>query len=427
MNKNIISPYAFNKDNKELVHISEVANGAKCNCYCITCGEDLIAKNGGVIKRPHFSHSINSECQSTETLLHFLAKEVFSEINSIYIPPYESSWIFKFKPQLINFDYIETDGYCSALGERYPIKNVRIEKRLDKIIPDIVATVTIDHLEYDFLIEIAVTHFIDKNKKELIIGNKLNCIEINLSHLLDSPDLWDKTFIKDILNEKKNFKLINQNFVDYNNLILNYEKEILLDGFIEMNDSEFILLEEHFKDKSVWKDIENNFSELVKKKRSKYFQKTDKIDHKNLKEDFEISNILEYGYEFIDLAVTYKDKDTVKRMGAKWNPQTKRWYTYPSNPLIKNLLPWIPNQYKFQIKLYVVDEDVNIIKDLGAQWDIVNKTWYFYIFKEERASFLPYPVIDNNAVYFEKWIKKDKMKEINDVSSLYVKDPNKRS
>lgn len=266
MNKITNIPYAFSRDTNDLKSIAEVANGKDCNCFCLTCGEDLVAKNKGNIKTPHFSHAVNSKCDSRETLLHFLTKHLFSTLTEIYIPRYESGWISYFKPQLIQFPaylntngYIESDGYYSALGQKYPMKNVRIEKTLGNIIPDIMATVTIDGIEYEFLIEIAVTHFIDNEKKQFILNNNLNCIEIDLRDLYKSNNLWDKNSVNEKNLNPKLFNLINEVFIDHEKLMLDYEISHLIEGFITNKGQIYLLTEEFFKDKIKWQNIKTKF------------------------------------------------------------------------------------------------------------------------------------------------------------------------
>ena len=57
--------------NKEIVYIDEVENGLKCNCTCISCGERLLAKNGGSYREHHFSHESGHDCGGNkETILH---------------------------------------------------------------------------------------------------------------------------------------------------------------------------------------------------------------------------------------------------------------------------------------------------------------------------------------------------------------------
>lgn len=212
--------YAIDRDTGELLHISEVLNGKNCNCICPTCEEDLIAKNNGKLNIHHFAHKHNTNCSSLETYLHFLTKLVFNEIKYLHVPAVRSSIHLSDDELGMPFN---TKNY--ELGGFYPIKNVRIEKSLGGIIPDIAATLTIDGKDFDFLIEIAVTHFVEKEKIAHIKASGLNCIEINLSDLKDGA--WDKSLAKKALLETTRWRIINQVVVDVTDIDLQVRIDFL--------------------------------------------------------------------------------------------------------------------------------------------------------------------------------------------------------
>ena len=51
----------------------------------------------------------------------------------------------------------------------------------------------------------------------------------------------------------------------------------------------------------------------------------------------------------IDLDVAYKDKDKVKKLGAKWDGLKKCWYVVDYEHL-DNFLEWIPDKYKKPVR-----------------------------------------------------------------------------
>lgn len=74
MYKKGLLKYALDSQNN-LVSVDDVARGLACNCYCPSCREKLIAKNGGIKRIHHFAHAYGVDCESCyETMLHKLAK-----------------------------------------------------------------------------------------------------------------------------------------------------------------------------------------------------------------------------------------------------------------------------------------------------------------------------------------------------------------
>ncbi len=67
--------YACDKD-RVLWNVEDVPNGNACECICPACGEPLMAKNQGTIRKHHFAHQSGAECEyAYESMLHLLAKE----------------------------------------------------------------------------------------------------------------------------------------------------------------------------------------------------------------------------------------------------------------------------------------------------------------------------------------------------------------
>lgn len=205
MNKNNLI-YALK--NKTLVHISEVESGLKCNCFCPSCGEKLIAKKGNRVIH-HFAHQANSECaHGYQTSLHLLAKEILREYRIITIPE-------------LTLDFGKNGGTYKRItisdSTKITLDRVVLEKKEVDIIPDIIAYCG----NKKFYIEIFVTHKIDDNKLKKIKEMDISTIEIDLS---EYDGFVTKESLKEILLEKPDQKRWVYNSLEnkwYNKFILN--------------------------------------------------------------------------------------------------------------------------------------------------------------------------------------------------------------
>ena len=156
-----------------LVHVDNVAKGAKCACHCPHCYAPLYAKNAGIQREHHFAHAHGHKCEGAyESSLHILAKEILQETGKIMLP--------------------------TSNGSHFPtgfvrIHNVEIEKWDDRygIRPD--AEGIMDNGER-LLIEFYVSHKVDGKKRQIIVDNHLKCIEIDINY-----QALDKVKLKEFL------------------------------------------------------------------------------------------------------------------------------------------------------------------------------------------------------------------------------------
>ena len=160
-------------EGEALVHVDNVAKGAKCACHCPHCYAPLYAKNAGTQREHHFAHARGHECEGAyESSLHILAKEILQETGKIMLP--------------------------KSIGSHFPtgfvrIHNVEIEKWDDRygIRPD--AEGIMDNGER-LLIEFYVSHKVDGKKRQIIVDNHLKCIEIDINY-----QALDKVKLKEFL------------------------------------------------------------------------------------------------------------------------------------------------------------------------------------------------------------------------------------
>lgn len=155
---------AFN-ENKKLVHIKDVMSGLSCGCVCFECGERVLARKGD-INEHHFAHFNNKESCiiNAESVLHKYAKQVILDAKSIVLPAIPNQ---------------EAEISCWTFEKILP------EFHLGLIRPDLVAYKD----NQPIFIEIAVTHFMDHKKIDIIRAMGVKTIEIDLSFLLKSTEI----------------------------------------------------------------------------------------------------------------------------------------------------------------------------------------------------------------------------------------------
>ncbi len=183
--------------NGKTIHISEVEqSGLACGCRCPACNELLEArrhtKDPSEYKFKHtdyFAHSKRSKCEyGAESALHYLAKEVIEKEKRITLPVKKHSYPHFHNEVIIPEISLEVD-------------KVTLEPVIDNIRPDVL----IESRGQKLMLEIGVTHFIDKEKKEKIEKIGISTIEIDLKRYdmfeVDREKL--KSIIIDDTKEKK--------------------------------------------------------------------------------------------------------------------------------------------------------------------------------------------------------------------------------
>ena len=201
------------KDNKiiSISDIDEADRGIACNCVCPSCGLPLQAKLGYGKRQPHFSHD-NSNCNpdvARQTALHIMAKEIIETEKTMLFPvlaiPLKETLVYKKAPHMFKeFPYNEIQksiNYHNQTSLLVCFDSVCLEKRISSIIPDIVVTKD----DKKCLIEIAVTHFVDKAKEKKIKELGYPLLEIDLSELYGETISRDQLskIIKENIEKKK--------------------------------------------------------------------------------------------------------------------------------------------------------------------------------------------------------------------------------
>lgn len=166
---------SFGLKDGELVQVSEVVSGLACGCVCPSCHRKLQANKSKKITS-YFSHDPSDEtiaCEGAfETSIHLMAKQILSEEGYTIFP----SLILKMSQDDMN-GVTHTEELAIETEHVARFNKVELEKRIEEIRPDIIAYQN----DVPFLIEVAVTHFVDSNKKNIIRDLELPAIEIDLS------------------------------------------------------------------------------------------------------------------------------------------------------------------------------------------------------------------------------------------------------
>ncbi len=197
----------------QLWHISQVATGLACGCKCPGCGALLVARNAaGNVKVAHFAHYQALECTTgLQTAIHLAAKDIIAQHRQLclpgmsgylpFTPAFWASFSFDAQPyadelydalgftgtEYISSSY-EADSYYHFPARLVALDEVVLEKRTGNIIPDIMVRTGTKWL----LVEVAVTHFVDAEKRAKIRAMGLPAIEIDLSKIrrdIDRSDL----------------------------------------------------------------------------------------------------------------------------------------------------------------------------------------------------------------------------------------------
>ncbi|GCF76331.1 hypothetical protein BC2926_38720 [Bacillus cereus] len=152
----------FGLKNGDLVHVSEVERGLKCNCVCPSCGHQLTARKGKKTSH-HFAHNKGKECEyGLETTLHLAAKQILEKHKRITLPQ-------------VSVGYI--GNIVISNSKEFIFDEVSLEKRTGNIVPDVVLYVK----GVPLFVEITVTHEIDEKKRKKIEDLGISVLEIDLS------------------------------------------------------------------------------------------------------------------------------------------------------------------------------------------------------------------------------------------------------
>ena len=164
----------FGLKDGQYFHVSQVDRGLSCNCRCPGCDAELVAKKGSDTAH-HFAHRAKSDCTyRPETALHDYSKRLISRQSSFLTPS------LRVTVQEHNYGFWIDDVIP---GKKYAVNAAAFEKAHEDVVPDV-------QLETNagiIFIEVAVTHFVDRDKRSKLRRIGVPTVEIDLSSVaLDS-------------------------------------------------------------------------------------------------------------------------------------------------------------------------------------------------------------------------------------------------
>ncbi len=186
MKSTLLVPFGLKED--KLYEPTQVENGKACGCVCPACKKPLVAKQNA--KTPHFAHSQDENCtRGLETAVHLAVKQIIADKLMVRLPAVVWKNPLPRKEEVKKL-YIE---------RTIQVQSVVLEQRVDDFIPDIIVVAN----DITYLVEVAVTHFIDESKLEKIKRNKLHTIEIDVSHLKQGFNL---TNLEEAIYTSRNYQ-----------------------------------------------------------------------------------------------------------------------------------------------------------------------------------------------------------------------------
>lgn len=182
------TPIGIDAHTGEIRLISDVERGLACNCICPSpaCAAKLIARKGDE-RTHHFAHyeaAPDSGC--SESALHLMAKHLILNAPSLKLPSVTvSSTTFQtrlLQPVQVHVEYFK---------EPCLLSDSQTEVRMDNgnIRPDILCKATDRTLSFDLIVEVAVTHKVDEEKRQRIQSLDICAIELDLSDLTTLEEL----------------------------------------------------------------------------------------------------------------------------------------------------------------------------------------------------------------------------------------------
>lgn len=181
--------FPFGLRNGRYVHISLVNSGLS-DCVCPGCKHSFIAYKGSTAH--HFAHKAKSDCTyQPETVLHKYAKGLIAAQKQVLLP--------KLLVVASNHEF------SVEVREEIPAKTITVTAAYEELVhEDIVPDVQLDSTDGWMFAEVAVTHFVDREKRAKLRRIAIPTVEIDLSSVpFDAPlEVIDAAILTDVALKK---------------------------------------------------------------------------------------------------------------------------------------------------------------------------------------------------------------------------------
>jgi hypothetical protein len=154
---------ALNKRSNQLQTINEVQSGSACDCKCLSCGDDFIAKKGNVVAH-HFCHKDNNKLAMSclENALHAACTKLLSERAAITLPLHRFS--------SVTIDHRKPKERAAvreltSMGKEAPVLSAVLDYSYERMHPDVIATLDVFGEKHEVYFEI-YANLIMLNKRE---------------------------------------------------------------------------------------------------------------------------------------------------------------------------------------------------------------------------------------------------------------------
>jgi len=178
--RSLLQSFAIDKEGR-VRSVDEVARGLACDCTCPSCGRPVMARQGEV-REWHFAHAVESDCDGgLESTLHLAAKQLLLDNCGLSVPE------IRIETEVHLPDGRVGKGTAFRPEQWIDFQSVEAEKSIGTIRPDIVAVVGNSML----FVEVAVTHFVDSEKRATLEKLGVPTIEINLANFQGEKWTWE--------------------------------------------------------------------------------------------------------------------------------------------------------------------------------------------------------------------------------------------